>query len=69
MRPVHRNITDPEVMFSTHLGLVPPTTHDEQVRKAYVDGCRDGTQAGYDDGWEQGFDAGLEDEAERNGEL
>ena len=38
------------------------------VAEAYIQGCKDGAEAGYKDGWERGFDAGLEDEAERNQE-
>jgi len=64
--PETKDITDPSVKFSTHLGCVPPISHDEQVRKACVDGCKDGTMAGYADGWERGFDAGVEDCNERN---
>lgn len=50
-----------EAKLSTHLGLVPPISRDDLVRKAYVDGCKDGAEAGYNDGWERGFDAGVED--------
>lgn len=63
-----KDITHPDVKFSTHLGLVPLMTTDERVHRAYVDGLKEGADAGYRDGWERGFDAGLEDEAERNQE-
>lgn len=63
--PEAKDITDPSVKFSTELGLVHPISHDDQVRKAYMKGCKDGLrvgmESGYDEGWERGFDAGLED--------
>jgi flagellar biosynthesis/type III secretory pathway protein FliH len=32
-----------------------------EVTAAYIQGCKDGAEAGYKDGWERGFDAGVED--------